>query len=80
MTHPAPHQGLVGVVINGVVHVEKHSGVHGFGGLTPDLEPLDRPDPLARAHSLIADTHWTVRYLTAPRWKRVLLRTFRRWH
>ncbi|MFA4050914.1 MULTISPECIES: hypothetical protein [Mycobacteroides] len=77
MTHLAPHQGLVGVVIGGVVHVEKHSGVYGFGGLTPDLEPLDRPDPLTRAHTLIADTHWTVRYLTAPRWKRPFLRLLR---
>lgn len=32
-------RGLVGVVIGGVVHVEKHSGVYGFGGLTPDLQP-----------------------------------------
>lgn len=77
MTYSTPHQGFVGVVIGGVVHVEKHSGVHGFGGLTPDLQPLDRPDLVARAHALITNTYWTVRYLTAPRWKRPFLRLLR---
>ncbi|MGH7291537.1 MAG: hypothetical protein ACREJT_10020 [Myxococcota bacterium] len=72
MTCPTPHLGLVGVVIGGVVHVEQYSWDRESGGCTPD-----RPDPLARAHALITDVHRTVRYLTAPRWKRMLLRLFR---
>lgn len=74
-----PATERVGVVIDGVVLVEKCSGANVLGGLTPGLEPLDRPDPLARAHALITDLHRTMRYLTAPRWKRVLLRLLRRY-
>ncbi|SLC04552.1 Uncharacterised protein [Mycobacteroides abscessus subsp. massiliense] len=69
----------VGVVIDGVVHIEKCSGVNVLSGLTPGLEPLDRPDPLHRAVALVSELHRTMRYLTAPRWKRVLLRLFRRY-
>ncbi|QSN26508.1 hypothetical protein I3U42_01490 [Mycobacteroides abscessus subsp. abscessus] len=74
-------------MITGVVYIDhvsgkKYSGVHAFGGLTPDLEPpacpsRRSPDPLARALALITDAHDTVRYLTAPRWKRPLLRLLR---
>ncbi|SID05914.1 Uncharacterised protein [Mycobacteroides abscessus subsp. abscessus] len=74
----------VGVVIDGVVYIDhvsgkKYSGVHVTDGLTPDLEPpacpsRRSPDPLASALGLITDAHDTVRYLTAPHWKRPLLR------
>ncbi|CPT67177.1 hypothetical protein D2E51_17720 [Mycobacteroides abscessus] len=76
----------VGVVIDGVVYIDhvsgkKYSGVHAFGGLTPDLEPPACPapgqDPVARAHRRITELYDTVRYLTAPRWKRPLLRILR---
>lgn len=81
-----PDGQRVGVVIDGVVYIDhvsgkKYSGVHAFGGLTPDLEPPSCPapgqDPVARALALITDAHDTVRYLTAPRWKRPLLRILR---
>ncbi|AMU58986.1 hypothetical protein R2325_04580 [Mycobacteroides chelonae] len=81
-----PDGQRVGVVIDGVVYIDhvsgkKYSGVHAFGGLTPDLEPPACPapgqDPVARAHRRITELYDTVRYLTAPRWKRPLLRILR---
>ncbi|SLJ40182.1 Uncharacterised protein [Mycobacteroides abscessus subsp. abscessus] len=53
----------IGVVINGVIYVDDH--------------PVPTADPTARALALITDLHHTVRYLTAPRWKRPLLRLLR---
>ncbi|AMU24264.1 hypothetical protein A3N96_01495 [Mycobacteroides abscessus] len=81
-----PDGQRVGVVIDGVVYIDhvsgkKYSGVHVTGGLTPDLEPPACPapgqDPVARAHRRITELYDTVRYLTAPRWKRPLLRILR---
>lgn len=81
-----PDGQRVGVVIDGVVYIDhvsgkKYSGGHAFGGLTPDLEPPTCPapgqDPITRAHKRITELYETVRYLTAPRWKRPLLRLLR---